>query len=693
MPLKHTAPLCVLAGLVLAQANVASKPIEFDFVAPDNPSIRNPYSRELWAEVVTPSGQRLQLPAYYADGGLYAVRARPDEVGPYRFGAVSETTLGIHMTDLVVSLVSPAEVRNPVRNRLPSILISPKDPRQFLRSDGVPFIPVGANLAWAPDGKNDTLAYYQNALPAFAKSNLNWMRIWMAHWDGLNLDWLPPRMGPSPKPGYLSEDVAQTWDRILESAEDNGVYVQVVLQHHGQVTTSDNSNWAENPWNAANPGGFLKTPEEFFTDPNARVITLLKYRYIVARWGYSPAVVSWELFNEVHWSDAFRKGHEAEVARWHSSMATSIRLVDVYGHLITTSTENLRSAIYEKLDYYQPHLYAADPIAASRVFVPPLSALSRPAFYGEEGDDHEPASAEVKKAGLTLVPPVWASVMGEGTLPAQPWDGWQLLENNRLNELGAVYRFLVINRVAAQQDLAPFSAVVECPEQVPLRISAGESWQRRAPLEISYPLDGSLPLGAANIPATLVGKDSSRADGFPDRVTYHLDLPRAATMRVNVDSAAAGGGGLKVSVDGQVVASHEWAAGPGAPVPSELDFPVGRGPHVLLLQDPGPDWIGVSSIDTGLKAPALASIGRRNDRFIEAWVWNRENLYALKPAAPAAGTLILDNVPAGSWRVTWWDTEKGAPGAPVVVAHPGGALRIQTPPILRHAAVALSRSP
>ena len=55
MPLKHAAPLCVLAGLVLAQANVASKPIEFDFVAPDNPSIRNPYSRELWAEVVTPS--------------------------------------------------------------------------------------------------------------------------------------------------------------------------------------------------------------------------------------------------------------------------------------------------------------------------------------------------------------------------------------------------------------------------------------------------------------------------------------------------------------------------------------------------------------------------------------------------------------------------------------------------------------
>ena len=49
-----------------------------------------------YATFVTPGGQRLTLPAYYADLGLYAVHARPEEVGTYRFGSVSETTLGIH---------------------------------------------------------------------------------------------------------------------------------------------------------------------------------------------------------------------------------------------------------------------------------------------------------------------------------------------------------------------------------------------------------------------------------------------------------------------------------------------------------------------------------------------------------------------------------------------------------------------
>ena len=142
MPLKHTAPLCVLAGTRSSpQANVAQSRSSSNSSRRTTRSVRNPYSREIWAEVVTPSGQRLTLPAYYADGGLFAVRARPDEVGAYRFGAVSETTLGIAQTDLVVSLVSPAEVENTARTRLPSILSDPKDPRQFIRSDGAPVHP------------------------------------------------------------------------------------------------------------------------------------------------------------------------------------------------------------------------------------------------------------------------------------------------------------------------------------------------------------------------------------------------------------------------------------------------------------------------------------------------------------------------------------------------------------------------
>jgi hypothetical protein len=692
--MKIERSLGVVAALFLASAGpVLTKPVEFEFVAPDNAAVANPYSRELWAEVFTPAGQKLTLPAYYADGGLYAVHARPDEVGTYRFGAVSETTLGIRRTGLVVSLVTPSGVDVAARTRLPSVAVDPANPRQFIRSDGVPYVPVGANLAWRPGGTADTLAYYRGAFPAFARANLNWMRVWMAHWDGLNLDWLPPSMGPSPRPGGIDEGVAETWDGIVQAAEDSGVYVQLVLQHHGQYTTADNSNWAENPWNAANPGGFLKSPEDFFTDPNARVITLLKYRYIVARWGWSPAIVAWELFNEVHWTDSFRHGHEADVASWHTAAANYIRLVDVYGHMITTSTENIRSPIYEKMDYYQPHLYASNMLAAARTFTPELAALTKPAFYGEEGDDHQAVPDEAKKAGTDIVPPIWASVMGQGTLAAEPWHGWEILDQHRESEVGAVFRFLALNRVASQPGLVPFSAVVETRDRIPLRILAGQFWQRRAAPDIYYPLNGAEVTGAADIPSTLVGSAGSRSDGFPDAESYVLDVPRAVTMTAHVDSSAPAGGTLEASVDGVVVATHAWTAADPVRLSSSLAIPVPAGHHGLTLRDTGPDWLGVSGIDTGLVEPVLGLIGRRSDHFIEAWVWNRRGLYDLAPPVPISGTVNLEGVPAGSWRVTWWDTLKGAPMDPSVLTHPGGTLKLQTPPIARHAAVVLVRLP
>lgn len=680
--------LGLAAILLLAGALQAAGPVEFRFVPPKDDAIKNPFARELWAEVITPSGQTVALPAFYCGDNVFAVRARPEETGTYRFGHVSETTAGKPRTNLTVSLSSPAEVPNAVRTRLPAIGRDPHDPRALLRSDGRLFVPVGANLAW-PEGECGP--YYRDALAAFARANLNWMRVWMVHWGRLNLDWLPEDMGPSPRPGGIDARVAANWDALLAAAETQGVYVQVVLQHHGQFTTGANSNWADNPWNAARPGGFLRSPSDFFTDPNALLLTLLKYRYIVARWGWSPAVVAWELFNEVHWVDAIDKEkNEAAVARWHDHMADFLRSVDAYHHLVTTSTDNLRSPVYAKMDFSQPHLYAANLIAGARSFPPAAGAPDHPVFYGEFGSDHLPASAEAKQAGLDLIPPVWASVMGPGGLPAQPWAGATLLRQGRLGELGAVYRFLALSGFFRHHDLAPFSAVTESAVRVPLVLPAGQIWQRRPAPEFTLPLDGREPLELADVPGIYVGSAASRADGFPGRFVFHADFPRDTILRVHVAEVGGGGGALRMSVDGTVAAESRWPGGPA--LPAELAVPVPAGPRTVAIENSGgADWVRVSGIDLGLDTSVLAAIGRRNDRFIALWLWHRTNLFAPGPLTPATGVVVLDDVPAGTWQVTWWDTRTGVAATPVSVVHPGGPLRLPTPAISRHAAVVLTR--
>jgi hypothetical protein len=281
--------------------------------------------------------------------------------------------------------------------------------------------------------------------------------------------------------------------------------------------------------------------------------------------------------------------------------------------------------------------------------------------------------------------------MGEGLYPAQPWDGWQILAQHRQDELGAVFRFIVINRVAAQGDLSPFSAPVECAERVPLRIYAGQFWQKRAAPDFRFPVDGTEPIELADIPSTLAGNAASRDQGYPASETFEVKVPKATVFVAHVFSVAEAGGSLLASVDGKALSGHQWAGGKGNPNPSFLPIPLSAGDHTVALQNTGPDWIGVSSIDTGLNTSALAFIGRRNDRFIEGWMWNRPNLFLPETYPPVTGTVAIADVPAGTWKVTWWDTKAGTPGKPETIHHPGGTLRLPTPPIGRDAAVALAR--
>jgi hypothetical protein len=157
------------------------------------------------------------------------------------------------------------------------------------------------------------------------------------------------------------------------------------------------------------------------------------------------------------------------------------------------------------------------------------------------------------------------------------------------------------------------------------------------------------------------------------------------------DAVAPAGGGLRVSVDGHVAAAPQW---PGIGFsPAAVTVPVDAGSHVLTVENPGPDWIAIPAIELGIDASVLAAIGRRNDHYIAAWVWHRNNLFTTNPSPPVSGTLDIDDVPAGSWKVTWWHTLTGEPSMPVEVEHPGGTLRLQTPAIERHAAVVLVRAP
>lgn len=668
---------------------IAAGPVDFVFSVEKNG--QNPFAREIWAEVVTPAKVTIKLPAFFVGDGRFSVRARADVKGEYRLGAITETVNGRPVALPASPLGTATKLVRLIEER-PAVRIDPKSPSDFIFTSGERFVPIGANLPWAT-GPN-RLDFYRKAFKAFAQAGLNWSRVWMAHWGGLNMEWLPADMGTSPPQGALDLRVAENWDRVLAMAEENGVYLQIVLQHHGQYSSKVNSNWNDNPWNLAN-GGFLASPTDFFSSARAGELTRMKFRYIIARWGYSPAVMSWELFNEAHWTDAMREAHaEAAVAQWHAQMAAYIRSVDHYGHLVTTSMENLQSPVYATMDYLQPHLYAPNMLAGVRSLNPALITPARPVFFGEVGDDHMMLSKEIKETGVDIVPPIWASLTGLCPLPAQTWQGTQLMETGRLGELGAVAKFIAATKLGQRDGLTPFSAVVECSERVPLTLVGGQFWQQRPAPVITVPLDGREALEFADIPRIYVGAKESLNAGFSGRATFHFDFQKPSTLTFHITDAGPASGAIRISIDGTASVEKTWPEqkSGASPYTDTIAIPISAGVHSVVVENPGSaGWFDLSRIDLGLDIPVLAATGRRGDDFITVWVWHRNGLFTPHATATAQGTLLLENVPPGTWQVTWWDSVNGTPGKPVTIKHAGGTLRLPAPPISRHAAVVLER--
>ncbi len=670
-----------------------AEPLTFTFPVADRADAESPFAREIFAEVVTPSGTLVRLPAFPETHDRWAIRARGDEPGEYRLGRVVEQ-LGAEERELRGADPGGKSHRVTAPAARPSVRRDPHDSRRFLASDGSPYVPIGANLAWA-DGPR--VAWHLEAFRQFEANALNWTRIWMAHWGGTNLDWLPDDMGRPPRPGWLDPRIAANWDRILEAAEERGVYVQLVLQHHGQYTTGANSNWAINPWNAAHPGGFLEHPTEFFTSPRAIALTKQKYRYIVARWAHSPAILAWELFNEVHWTNGYVE-NEPAVAAWHRQMAEYLRSIDPYDHLVTTSLDDLNSPIYEAMDYYQPHLYAINMLTAVRAFEKPLGEIDRPIFWGEIGDDKMPVTDEEKAGGSQLVPQVWASLMGAGPLPGQSWLGEVFVRTGRVSELGAVARFLSTTGLALRPDLEPFSAAMSSAETMPTKWIPGYDWARHRAARVAIKLDGSDDIHAAQIPAILVGNPRSVTEGYLAEFTVTLEVPRATAAQVRFAHAGPEGATVEVLVDDSATGSYVWPAlaaadsGPAPRRPAVVEAPLEPGLRRLTLRNTGGrDWVRLEDITFELPTPMLAAAGKRGADFVALYVWNRRGVHALAGETRPTATVHLADLPAGRWTITWWDVDQGKPGTSSEVDHAGGTLDLNTPPIARHAAVVLTR--
>lgn len=645
-----------------------------------NPAVLFNYAQtDIRVQILQPDKSTISLPAFYDGGTVWRVRLTPTQPGHYQI-----TGITLNGSPLTVSNLQPASwTVTGFPTGAGFVRVDPTDPRRFITSNGRRYFPVGQDVAWGYT--NNTGGNYRVAA-IFAKMSAaheNWSRVWMTHfydWQGLglNLDW--PKVNDTF--GELNLTNAQHWDAIVAAADRYGIHFQMVLQYHGQYSSTNgsdvNPNWEQNPYNVAN-GGFLTNAADFFTNPTAIALTKQKYRYIIARWGYSPGIMAWELFNEVQYTDAAYSNEWTNIEAWVNGMATFIRAQDPYHHLITISSD-LTKPIWDKTDYYQHHDYPSDLITGIRDAEDISSTQTvAPDFSGECGINFTPH--------VGVSPPVWAGLMAAQSGDAMPWY-WDTIDaDNDYSLIGAAADFVTVSGLADEDALTKSIPHVTGGAFGPLAFSPAGGWTTNT--QDTFTVGASTPDGIGAAPSYLQGRYHHSMT--PSGYTFLADYPRNGTFSVQVLQIASSGAGLEIFRDGNLQTNIAFPASTNGNTSTNFtaSIPVAAGAHSITITNNGLDWILLGNITLDPYVPALGAYAIGTNNWQAVWIWNRTNVFAATPGPSVAGTVAIAGLDAGTYAGTWWDTF----GAGTIsnftftVTNDNTPVTLDTPPVLRSVAL------
>ncbi|MFP4057419.1 MAG: LamG-like jellyroll fold domain-containing protein [Candidatus Brocadiia bacterium] len=642
-------------------------------------------------EVLVADGEpRWQVRLAFAEPGTYTVRLTAAD----RTGSASAEPLTIG--------VEGANVAGMVR-------CHPTDTRYFATDRGETFFPIGANVCW---GLGPGTYNYDLWLPRYAHSGCNYFRVWLSPF------WATCAMNTEYS-GFDAIDLANAWrfDHVLETAERLGLRVMPCIDSFNILRSQERPPgvYEQAPYAREN-GGPLDVPADYFTNPYTRQAIRNRLRYLVARYGYSSALFAWELWNEVDIIDGY---DSSTVAAWHAEMAATLRRMDPWNHLRTTSFAHTQGDpvvdALPQLDFVQTHSYGAKDMAEElgKHRREKEAARTRPHFHGEFGIADARKTTETDPTGVHLHNALFASVGQQqaGTPMTWWWDNY--IHPQNLYPVFAAFAAWVEGFDFAAQEARPAEVRVLASDlrlrEPTVLVPVKGSWEKadfNRPITAEVDRQGNL-IAPAPISELLHGLGHHKDKHNP--VTFRLQVPRPCTFGVEVRGVSGyGSGHLEVRVDGRLalevpcpVADDEERS-----VVHDYDglttVPLPEGEHTVEVKNTGKDWISVASY----RIPWLSSVrvvaeplrvygltGRT-----EALLWVQNKLYTW-PQATAKGfqprpvrdaRLQVEGLAPGSWTVEQWDTQRaGVFATERATVGLDGRLEIELPDIVWDAAYRL----
>lgn len=604
---------------------------------------------------------------------VWQIRFTPQETGSWSYT--------IFVRDSGVTVSSDTGQFTVQESGLPGFIRTAPNRRYFQYQNGQPYFPIGHNLNWSWEGGGG-LYVYQKWLRDLRAAGGNYARLYIDVPWFIGLEW------NRPAGNYSAAQIdAARLDAILQTAAENGIALQLVvvwsqsLQYYSDppvlipadparpVVTAD---WDNHPYNVLN-GGPLSGPGVFYFNEQARDLIRRRLHYIVARWGYSPNVLAWELIDEVDTPVNF----ETNIADvWVQSMASYVRQIDQHGHLITAGSRGYDALLAANplLDFTQARFFQRRPLETTvdqikgvletlrrnlRANNVPtlLTAFSLNPWFEPTNDDPQ---------GIHLQNTLWASVFSGAAGGAFSAWGDTYVEPQRLSRYYPPLAAFVANVDWARLDLRPVEAGLLFDDQrlyQPVRVS---EFNRQftvipaASTALNITADGVFP-SAETVSAYLYGNVYNSQ--FKQEHIFYTAPPVDTYFEVRISATSRDyTARLQIILDDAQVTELEL---PPNSRGVTLRLPLSAGEHTLVLDNVGDDWLLMEYIEVGrLYGPARALTLRDSAAGVAlAWLHHRDYVWD-KVAAGVERQAVepryrLDKMPPGRYRVELWDPLSG----------------------------------
>lgn len=277
----------------------------------------DPQEVSLKAVMTSPSGKTWNINGFFNYNSWqsqWQVRFAPNETGRWSYQLYIEDKNGVNDSTRNYFQVIPSKInKGPVR-------VAPNN-RYLQYDNGDTYYGVGL--------------WYNDGYAAFNRGQIKETTLDELKALGVNFisSFITPLETQASGVGRYDQSISGRLDEVLQMLEERDMQLSLNIWFHAFLSETvwggGNIRWNTNPYRQ------ITEAKDFYRSEDAWKAQENLYRYMIARWGYSKAMMLWFIVDEVNGTDGWTSGDSLQATVWGKKVHDYFKANDPYQHLTT----------------------------------------------------------------------------------------------------------------------------------------------------------------------------------------------------------------------------------------------------------------------------------------------------------------------------------------------------------------------